>query len=185
MTTRIAIPRPTTGVLRLRPTLRGRGFVVGTVDAAGPDTNGFAPRDRVAWRDSGEELGELLLRPQRDVLGVPRWITDEQVVSYLGPGLVARALVRTRPFSRGDGVRVVSADPLVADMTAAWARSLGARIVEREGALSIHDDLRVRRAMLKGHGRLAEAAVEVFQAIRRGVFDEVDPIPSAAARVAA
>jgi hypothetical protein len=39
--------------------------------------------------------------------------------------------------------------------------------------------------MLKGHGRLAEAAVEVFQAIRRGVFDEVDPIPSAAARVAA
>lgn len=185
MTTRIAVPRPTSGVLRLRPTLRGRGFVVGIVDAAGPDTNGFAPRDRVAWRDSGEELGELLLRPQRDVLGVPRWISDEQVVSYLGPGLAARALVRTRPFSRGDGIRVVSADPLVAEMTAAWARSLGARIVENDGVLAIHDDLRVRRAALKGHGRLAEAAVEVFQAIRRGVFDSVRAIPGQAARIAA
>jgi hypothetical protein len=82
-------------------------------------------------------------------------------------------------------VRVVSADPLVADMTAAWARSLGARIVENEGDLAIHDDLRLRRTMLKGHGRLAEAAVEVFQAIRRGVFDDIDPIPSTAARVAA
>ncbi|MCS0498028.1 hypothetical protein [Protaetiibacter mangrovi] len=185
MTTRIAVPRPTTGVLRLRPTLRGRGFVVGIVDAAGPDTNGFAPRDRVAWRDSGEELGELLLRPQRDVLGVPRWISDEQVVSYLGPGLVARALVRTRPFSRGDGVRVVSAEPLVADMTAAWAKSLGAQIVEKEGVLAIHDDLRVRRAVLEGHGKLAEAAVEVFQAIRRGVFDDVHLLAGASSRVAA
>ena len=185
MSTRLAVPRPTTGVLRLRPTMRGRGCAVGTVDAAGPDTNGFAPRDRVTWRDTGEELGELVLRPQRDVLGVPRWITDEQVVSYLGPGLVARALVRTRPFSRGDGVRVVSAEPLVAEMTAAWARSLGARIVEDEGELAIHDDLRARRAVLAGHGKLAEAAVEVFQAIRRGVFDDVDPIRTASPRVAA
>lgn len=185
MTTRIAVPRPTTGVLRLRPTLRGRGFVVGIVDAAGPDTNGFAPRDRVAWRDSGEQLGELLLRPQGDVLGVPRWITDEQVVSYLGPGLVARALIRTRPFSRGDGVQVVSAEPLVAQMTGAWARSLGARIVDAEGDLAIRDDLRVRRAALAGHGKLAEAAVEVFQAIRRGVFDDIDPIRGATPRVAA
>lgn len=185
MTTRTAVPRPTTGVLRLRPTLRGRGFVVGTVDAAGPDTNGFAPRDRVAWRDSGEVLGELLLRPQRDVLGVPRWITDEQVVSYLGPGLVARALVRTRPFSRGDGVHVVSADPLVAAMTAAWARSLGARIVDRAADLAIHDDLRARREATRGHGRLAEAAVEVFQAVRRGVFDDIEPVPAASASAAA
>ncbi len=185
MTTRLAVPRPTTGVLRLRPTMRGRGFVVGTVDAAGPDTNGFAPRDRVAWRDTGEELGELVLRPQRDVLGVPRWITDEQVVSYLGPGLVARALVRTRPFSRGEGVRVVSQEPIVAEMTAAWARSLGARIVDDEAELALRDDFRARRAVLAGHGKLAEAAVEVFQAIRRGIFDEVPLVPSASARVAA
>ena len=59
------------------------------------------------------------------MLGVPSWITDEQVVSYLGAGLIARALVRTRPFARGDQVRVVSTDQLVAEMTAAWARSLG------------------------------------------------------------
>lgn len=185
MTTRIAVPRPTSGVLRLRPTLRGRGFVVGSVDAAGPDTNGFAPRDRVAWRDSGEELGELLLRPQRDVLGVPRWIADEQVVSYLGPGLIARALVRTRPFSRGDGVHVVSADPIVAAMTAAWARSLGARIVDRGGDLAIHDDLRARREATRGHGRLAESAVEVFQAVRRGVFQDVAPLTARSSNVAA
>ncbi|TXK17353.1 hypothetical protein [Homoserinibacter sp. GY 40078] len=185
MTAIRSVPRPTTGVLRLRPTLRGRGFVVGLVDAAGPDTNGFAPRDRVAWRDSGEEFGDLVLREQRDVLGVPRWISDEQVVSYLGPGLIARALVRTRPFGRGDDVRVDSADSLVTEMTAAWARSLGARIVDSAADLAIQDDTRVRRSVLAGHGRLAEAAVEVFQAIRQGVFDDVAPIAGAAPRVAA
>src|SRR3954465_5230458 len=96
MTRKAPVPRPTVGRLRLRPTLRGRGFVVGIVDAAGPDTNGFAPRDRVAWRDTDAQLplGELLLMDQDDVLGVPSWITDQQVISFLGAGLIARALVR-------------------------------------------------------------------------------------------
>jgi hypothetical protein len=184
---RTAVPRPTTGVLRLRPARRGRGFVVGSVDAAGPDTNGFAPRDRVAWRDRGGDLPELLLMDQDDVLGVPSWISDEQVVSYLGAGLIARALVRTRPFARGEEVRVVSTDPLVAEMTAAWARSLGARIVAAGdvASVSIEDDLRSRRAGLGSHGRLAQAAVEVFQAIRAGVFDGVATIEGSAPRIAA
>lgn len=182
---RIIAPRPTTGVLRLRPALRGRGFVVGTVDAVGPDTNGFAPRDRVAWRDTEQELDEFVLREQRDVLGVPRWITDEQVVSYLGAGLVARALVRTRPFVRGEEVRVVSADPIVAEMTSAWVASLGAQVVDDRVDVALRDDRRVRRSVLTGQGKLAEAAVEVFQAIRRGVFDGVEPIVGATPRVAA
>lgn len=178
--TRTPVPRPTVGRLRLRPARRGRGFIVGAVDAAGPDTNGFAPRDRVAWRDSGEQLDELLLIDQDDVLGVPSWISDEQAVSYLGPGLIARALVRTRPFARGDQVRVVSTDRVVAEMTAAWARSLGARVVDpaTDGAaqtarISIHDEPRIRKTVLGSHGKLAQAAVEVFQAIRAGVFDSV------------
>jgi NADPH2:quinone reductase len=179
---RTPVPRPTVGRLRLRPARRGRGFIVGSVDAAGPDTNGFAPRDRVAWRDSGEQLDELLLIDQDDVLGVPSWITDEQAVSYLGPGLIARALVRTRPFARGDQVRVVSTDRVVAEMTAAWARSLGARIVDpadsaaHTARVSIHDEPRVRKTVLGSHGKLAQAAVEVFQAIRAGVFDSVATI---------
>jgi len=180
------VPRPTVGRLRLRPARRGRGFIVGSVDAAGPDTNGFAPRDRVAWRDTsdqrGEQLDELLLIDQDDVLGVPSWITDEQAVSYLGPGLIARALVRTRPFARGDQVRVVSTDRVVAEMTAAWARSLGARIVDpaldgqATARVSIHDEPRIRKTVLGSHGKLAQAAVEVFQAIRAGVFDSVPTI---------
>jgi len=183
------VPRPTVGRLRLRPARRGRGFIVGSVDAAGPDTNGFAPRDRVAWRDTadqrggqGAELDELILIDQDDVLGVPSWITDEQAVSYLGPGLIARALVRTRPFARGDQVRVVSTDRVVADMTAAWARSLGARIVDpaldgqATARVSIHDEPRIRKTVLGSHGKLAQAAVEVFQAIRAGVFDSVPTI---------
>ena len=181
---RVVVPRPTVGRLRLRPTRRGRGFVVGVVDAAGPDTNGFAPRDRVAWRDRGEQLDELILRDQVDVLGVPSWITDEQVVSYLGAGLIARSLVRTRPFGRGDDVRVDSTNQLVADMTAAWVRSLGGRVVESDGDIALRDDTRVRRT-LDSHGKLAQAAVEVFQAIRAGVFDSVDAIPGVPAGVAA
>lgn len=179
------VPRPTTGRLRLRPTRRGRGFVVGIVDAAGPDTNGFAPRDRVAWRDTDAELQltapdgqNLLLMDQDDVLGVPSWITDDQVVSYLGAGLIARALVRTRPFGRGDEIRVVSTDPLIEQMTAAWAKSLGARVVDKGGEFAIQDEPRVRRNVLGSHGKLAQAAVEVFQAIRAGVFDGVRPVSS-------
>ncbi len=182
---RSVVPRPTIGRLRLRPTRRGRGFVVGVVDAVGPDTNGFAPRDRVAWRDTGADLDEILLMDQDDVLGVPSWITDEQVVSFLGPGLIARALVRTRPFGRGDDVRIESHDPLVAEMTSAWARSLGARVVESDADIAIHDDLRARMAGLGSHGRLAQAAVEVFQAIRSGAFDDVRMVGESRSRIAA
>lgn len=191
-------PRPTTGRLRLRPTRRGRGFVVGIVDAAGPETNGFAPRDRVAWRDTTrentEELGELLLLDQDDVLGVPSWISDEQVVSYLGAGLVARTLVgrardgrsdRPRPFGRGDDVRIDSADPLVMEMTAAWARALGARVVDGRADAVIRDEVRVRREGIGSHGRLAQAAVEVFRAIRAGTFDSVALLPRDEGRIAA
>lgn len=179
------VPRPTIGRLRLRPTRRGRGFIVGVVDAVGPDTNGFAPRDRVAWRDSGAELDDLILIDQDDVLGVPGWVSDEKVVSYLGAGLIARALVRTRPFSRGEQVRIESHDPLVAAMTAAWARSLGARVVDDGAEVAIFDDRMARRRGLGSHGRLAQAAVEVFQAIRAGVFDEVPLLPAGEGRLAA
>ena len=178
------VPRPTIGRLRLRPTRRGRGFIVGIVDAVGPDTNGFAPRDRVAWRDHGQQLDDLILIDQDDVLGVPGWISDDKVVSYLGAGLIARALVRTRPFSRGEQVRIESHDPLVAEMTAAWARSLGAQIAA-DADVAIQDDRMTRRRGLGSHGRLAQAAVEVFQAIRAGVFDDVPLLPATEGRLAA
>jgi NADPH2:quinone reductase len=177
-------PRPTIGRLRLRPTRRGRGFIVGVVDAVGPDTNGFAPRDRVAWRDTGQQLDELILVDQDDVLGVPSWVSDEKVVSYLGAGLIARALVRTRPFSRGEQVRIESRDPLVAEMTAAWVRSLGVRVADT-AEVAISDDRMTRRRSLGSHGRLAQAAVEVFQAIRAGVFDDVPLLPATESRLAA
>lgn len=159
---------------------------MGVVDAVGPDTNGFAPRDRVAWRDTGQELEELILIDQDDVLGVPSWVSDERVVSYLGAGLIARALVRTRPFSRGEQVRIESRDPLVAAMTAAWVHSLGARVVDADNAdVAIQDDRMARRRGLGSHGRLAQAAVEVFQAIRAGVFDDVPLLPATEGRLAA
>lgn len=173
-------PRPTAGQLRLAPTLRGRGFVVGVVDANGPETVGFTKGDRVAWRDRGGDIPELLIIEHTDVLGVPGWITDEQVVSLLGPGLVARSLLRaSRPLSRGEGVQVQSSDPIVADAAGAWARSLGARIVDDGAALVLrYSPQPQRRASGTSHGRLAQAAVEVFQAIRSGVFDGVPAAPS-------
>ena len=174
----LIVPRPATGQLRLRPALRGGGFVVGSVDANGPDTVGFANRDRVAWRDTTADLPELLLLDQDDVLGVPSWISDQQVVDYLGPGLIARALMQTtRRVNRGDDVRVVSGDPIVAELAAAWARSLGARIVDRGPALvleAVVSDAASSRSKASSHGKLAQAAVDVFQAVRSGVFDGVD-----------
>jgi hypothetical protein len=70
-------------------------------------------------------------------------------------------------------------------MTAAWAKSLGARIVEQGGVLAIRDEPKVRRSVLGSHGRLAQAAVEVFQAIRAGVFDGVQGITRDDVRTAA
>jgi hypothetical protein len=67
----------------------------------------------------------------------------------------------------------------VAELTAAWARSLGARVVDPDVAtarISIHDEPRIRKTVLGSHGKLAQAAVEVFQAIRAGVFDSVQTI---------
>jgi NADPH:quinone reductase len=177
------VPRPGAGQLRLRPTARGRGFVVGEVEANGPDTVGFANRDRVAWRDTSTELPDLLLIDQDDVLGVPDWITDDQVVRFLGPGLVARALLRSsRPVGRGDAVRVISTDPVVSALAAAWARSLGARIVD-DGPALVLQHAPGRRRPGSSHGKLAQAAVDVFQAIRSGVFDDVpaDGTPATAA----
>lgn len=166
-------PRPAAGQLRLAPTGRARGFIVGTVDANGPDTVGFTKGDRVAWRDRGGDLADLIIIEHADVLGVPGWVSDEQVVSYLGPGLVARSLLRaSRPVSRGEGVQVQSADPVVAEAVSAWARSLGARIVD-DGAAVVLTYAPAPRRRTSSHGRLAQAAVEVFQAIRSGVFDGV------------
>lgn len=173
---RTVVPRPGAGQLRLRPAARGGGFVVGEVDANGPDTVGFANRDRVAWRDTSTEVPELLLLGQDDVLGVPDWISDEQVVNLLGAGLIARALIRSsRPVGRGDSVRVISTDPAVSALAGAWAKSLGARLVENGPALVLEyaPDAR-RRPVVQSHGKLAQAAVDVFQAIRSGVFDDVD-----------
>ncbi|WBU38392.1 hypothetical protein [Homoserinibacter sp. YIM 151385] len=173
--------RPQAGQLRIRPTLRGRGFVVGVVDANGPETVGFTRGDRVAWRDQGGELEQLLLLDHRDVLGVPGWISDEQVVSYLGPGLIARALLRaSRPVHRGEGVMVQSSDPVVADAVGAWAASMGARIVD-DGAALVLSYAPAGRRRPSSHGRLAQAAVEVFQAIRSGVFEQVPLARSARA----
>lgn len=178
-TPRPVVPRPGPGQLRLRASARGGGFVVGEVDANGPDTVGFANHDRVAWRDTSTELPELQLLDQDDVLGVPDWISDEQVVTYLGAGLIARALIRSsRPVGRGDSVRVISTDPAVSALAAAWARSLGARIVDDGPALVLeYTPNERRRRAVQSHGKLAQAAVDVFQAMRAGVFDGVDMHP--------
>jgi NADPH:quinone reductase len=167
-------PRPGAGRLRILPTMRGRGFVVGVVDANGPETVGFTKGDRVAWRDRGGDVPTMIILDHDDVLGVPDWVDDRQVVSYLGPGLVARALLRSsRPVSRGEAVQVRASDPIVAAAVAAWARSLGAMIVEQDAAVVVADAPEARRRATSSHGVLAQTAVEVFQAIRAGVFDDV------------
>ena len=79
----------------------------------------------------------------------------------------------------------MSTDPLVEEMTAAWAKSLGARVVDQGGTFAIHDEPQTRRSILGSHGRLAQAAVEVFQAIRAGVFDSVQGISRSDVRTAA
>lgn len=173
-TSRRMLPRPAPHQLRLISAALGAGFVVGTVDAPGSDAVGFALRDRVAWRHDSPEVPKLVLRDSSDVLGVPDWISDEQVVRYLGPGLLALGIVRSSSFlDPGSPARVEADDPTVAAMATAWMRSLGIRVVDSGPSFTIRDDVRTRRLVFSGNGKLALAAVEVFRGVRAGLFDSI------------
>lgn len=164
----------------------------GTMAAAsiadvGSAADGFVRGDRVAYPLS---LGLDPVMSVDTLVGIPRNVTDRQAADLLAPGLLARAMItQVRPFARGERVAVPLRNSTLRQVVSAWVESLGGVLVEDALAADVVYDEECRRqaAVEASHrqGRLQQAATEVFQAIRAGVFDGVRVPRRESERVAA
>jgi NADPH2:quinone reductase len=162
---------------------------VGTVDAVGRDAVGFAAGDRVALRMPGSKPAFPRIASERDLIGIPKDISFDDAAAILPAGLIARTIVKQlRPMGRGNRV-VIDPDEFGADrFVAAWARHLGASVVESAALDSVADNLSAHpndvhvssadfaaaRRWKFSHGLGQLAAADVFQLIREGAFAGVD-----------
>lgn len=168
------IRRPGAGQVRVEIDATGT-MVAATIADVGSPADGFVRGDRVAYPLS---LGLNPVVSVDTLVGIPRNVTDRQAADLLAPGLLARALItQVRPFARGQRVAVPLRNSVLRQVVSAWVASLGGAIVDDvlEADVVYDDDARRVAAVEASHrqGRLQQAATEVFQAIRAGVFDEV------------
>ncbi len=169
-----AVRRPAAGQVRVEIAATGT-MVAATIADVGSPADGFVRGDRVAYPLS---LGlEPIVRVDT-LVGIPRNVTDRQAADLLAPGLLARAMItQVRPFARGQRVAVPLRNSLLRQVVSAWVGASGGILVDDALEADVVYDEEARRlaAVVASHrqGRLQQAATEVFQAIRAGVFDEV------------
>ncbi|WP_207456400.1 MDR/zinc-dependent alcohol dehydrogenase-like family protein [Herbiconiux sp. SYSU D00978] len=166
--------RPGTGQLRVRlGAVALNGDAAGTIEAVGPELVGFANGDRVAFRGAPLDPQAVRTIDAKDVVGVPRDVTDAQAAAFLSDGLRARMLLRERgPIGRGDRVVVLDRERGIGAMAAAMVLALGAEVVDDpERAVAVLDPADVTRRPIRGYGTLAQNAADLFTAVRRGDFD--------------
>jgi NADPH2:quinone reductase len=115
-----AIPRPFT------PGLEGAGEVV----AAGPDTSGLAPGDRVAWAGVQGSYAEELLAPAERLVRLPAGVEPRVAAALMLQGMTAQYLVRsTWPLQPGQTCVVHAAAGGVGLLLVQLAHRIGARVV--------------------------------------------------------
>ena len=162
-------------------------MIAATVTDVGLSADGFVRGDRVALPLS---LGESPVVEVGTLIGIPKNVSDRQAADLLAPGLLARAMItQVRPLVRGDKVAVPLINTTLRQVVSAWVVSLGGVVVDDAAEADIVYDEYTRRlaAVEASHrqGRLQQAATEVFQAIRDGVFDAVNVARRDSDRVAA
>ena len=180
---RSLLTRPRTGEVRVRVGALGLSALgvqaIGRIEAVGPEAGGFAPGDRVAYRFTDKTPGLTHILPERDLIGFPKDVPVEKAAALLPMGLIARTIVK-QLHSIGRGNRVsVAADPSGCDaFVRAWAEHLDAVIVdESEPNIDVAittEDYRAARVFKNTHGLAQLAASDVFQAVRKGVFDGLE-----------
>lgn len=180
------IRRPVAGQVRVAIDASG-SMIAATVIDVGHAADGFVRGDRVAFPLS---LGEHPVIEVDTLIGIPKNVSDRQAADLLAPGLLARALItQVRPLACGDRVAVPLRNSTLRQVVSAWVESLGGVLVDDEAEADVVYDERARRvaAVEASHrqGRLQQAATEVFQTIRAGVFDDVHVGQRDADRVAA
>jgi NADPH2:quinone reductase len=149
---------------------------IGRIEAVGPEAGGFAPGDRVAYRFTPQTSGLTHIIGERDLIGFPKDVAIEQAAALLPMGLVARTIVKQlHSIGRGNRVSVASDDSGAHAFVIAWARHLGAEIVEGSADVAItSEDYKAARMLRNSHGLAQLAASDVFQAVRLGVFEGLE-----------
>jgi hypothetical protein len=188
--TRDGLARPKMGEVRVRVGALGlsslgiEGVVgmqaTGLISAVGPEAGGFAPGDRVAYMTDHADpasLGSSTVVSERDLIGFPKDVSVEAAAAYLPLGLIARAVVK-QLHSVGRGNRVsVATDPGGAHaFVSAWVRDLGATVTEpgdQADVVVTTADYTAARAWRYANGLAQIAAADVFQEVRRGIFDDI------------
>ena len=173
-------PRPRTGEVRVRLGAVGMSALglqaVGHIEAVGPEAAGFAPGDRVAYPASGETKGLRVVVSQRDLIGFPKDVPIDKAAALLPQGRVARTIVKQlHSIGRGNTVSVAPDASGLDAFVAAWVADLGGVVVDdpRADVVITASDYAVAREWRSGHGIGQQAAADVFQAVRRGVFDGI------------
>ena len=177
---RSLLQRPRTGEVRVRVGALGLSALgvqaIGRIEAVGPEAGGFAPGDRVAYRFTAETPGLTHIIEERDLIGFPKDVAIEKAAALLPMGLIARTIVKQlHSIGRGNRVSVARDDSGAHEFVIAWARHLGAEIVDDAADVAITgEDYRAASMLRNGHGVAQIAASDVFQAVRLGVFDGLE-----------
>ena len=179
------LPRPKAGEVRVRVGALGMTPLglqaAGLVDAVGPEAAGFAPGDRVCYRATPENSGLTPIISERDLIGFPKDIAIETAAALLPYGVIARTIVKQlHPIGRGNRVFVAPSPEGIDEFVTAWVADLGGEIVDNQRDADVviaASDYAAARRWRYGQGLSQQAAVDVFQAVRRGVFAHL-PIAS-------
>ena len=153
----------------------------GFIEAVGPEAAGFAPGDRVAYPADAAHKGLRPVLSQRDLIGFPKDVAIDKAVGFLPLGLIARTIVKQlHAVGRGNRVYVTPDAAGIDEFVRAWVADLGgvtiASATDADVVVAASDYSAARRWRY-GQGLSQQAAVDVFQAVRRGVFAHL-PITS-------
>lgn len=168
------IRRPVAGQVRVNIDAAGT-MVAATIADVGLAAEGFVRGDRVAFSPS---LAESPIVGVDTLIGIPKNVSDRQAADLLAPGLLARAMISVvHPFARGQRVAVELGNSTLRQVVSAWVNAGGGVLVDNaDDADVVYGEQHRRLAAVEAahrQGRIQQAATEVFQAIRDGVFDGV------------
>lgn len=168
------IRRPVAGQVRVSIDAAGT-MIAATVTDVGLAAEGFVRGDRVAFSPS---MADSPVVGVDTLIGIPKNVSDRQAADLLAPGLLARAMIsQVHPFARGQRVAVELGNSTLRQVVRAWVGARGGVLVENaDDADVVYGEEDRRRAAVEAahrQGRIQQAATEVFQATRDGVFDDV------------
>ncbi|HEV7451465.1 MAG TPA: quinone oxidoreductase [Pseudonocardiaceae bacterium] len=135
----------------------------GTVTAVGPDTNGVAIGDRVAWATSLGSYAERAVVPAEQALPVPQGVDTETAAGSLLQGMTAHYLtVSVHAVQPGETVLVHAAAGGMGLLLTQLATARGARVI---GTVSTPEKARLAReagaAEVIRYGEVDDVAAEV------------------------